>query len=95
MSTEAERTSISLQASLRRYLEKYPEAADSPEGIRQWWLAEELRMTPIGILREALKALVASGEMQFSILPDGTELYARSVPSAVVSFKHQAKDDAG
>ncbi|MGH8051468.1 MAG: hypothetical protein ACREPB_12485 [Arenimonas sp.] len=94
MSTEAERTSISLQASLRRYLEKHPEAADSPEGIRQWWLTEELRMTPIGILRAALKALVASGEMQFSILPDGTELYARSVPSAVVSFKHQTKDDA-
>jgi|GEM_PF-2485073 len=92
MSTEAERTSISLQASLRRYLEQYPDAADGPEGIRQWWLAEELRMTPIGILREALKALVASGEMQFSILPDGTELYARSVPSAVVCFKHQAKN---
>lgn len=95
MSTEAERTSITLQASLRRYLEKYPEAADSPEGIRQWWLAEELRITPIGILREALKALVASGEMQFSILPDGTELYARSVSSAVVCFKHQTEDDAG
>jgi len=95
MSTEAERTSISLKASLRRYLEKYPEAADSPEGIRQWWLAVELRMTPIGVLREALKALVALGEMQFSVLPDGTELYARSAPSAVVSFKHQAQDDAG
>ncbi len=94
MSTETERTSISLQASLRRYLEKHPEAADSPEGIRQWWLAEELRMTPIGILREALKTMVASGEMQFSILPDGTELYARSVPSAVVSFKHQTKNKA-
>lgn len=95
MPTEAERTSISLQASLRRYLEKYPEAADSPEGIRQWWLAEELRMTPVVVLREALKALVASGEMQFSVLPDGTELYARSAPSAVVCFKHQMKDDAG
>ncbi|MGH8106122.1 MAG: hypothetical protein ACREO1_14000 [Arenimonas sp.] len=94
MSTEAERTVISLQASLRRYLEKYPEAADSPEGIRQWWLAEELRMTPIGILREALKGLVASGEMQLSILPDGTQLYARSTSSTVVCFKHQTKDDA-
>ena len=94
MSTEAERISISLQSSLRRYLEKYPEAADSPEGIRQWWLAEELRMTPIAVLREALKVLVASGEMQFSVLPDGTELYAQSTPSAVVCFKHQAKNDA-
>jgi hypothetical protein len=92
MSTEAQRMSIALQASLRRYLELHPEAADSPEGIRQWWLAEELRMTPIGVLREALKAMVASGEVQFCVLPDGTELYARSVSSAVVSFKHQAKN---
>jgi hypothetical protein len=95
MSTEAERITISLQASLRRYLEQHPDAADSPEGIRQWWLTEELRMTPIGKLREALKAMVASGEMQLDVLPDGTELYARSASAAVVCFKHQAKDDAG
>ena len=93
MSTEAERMSLSLQASLRRYLEKYPEAADSPEGIRQWWLADELRMTPIEKLRDALLALVALGEMQFSVLPDGTELYAPSVSVSVFSRKQQTKDD--
>jgi hypothetical protein len=95
MPTEAERIFISLQASLRRYLEKHPEAADNPEGIRQWWLAEELRMTPLAILLEALQALVASGEMQLSVMPDGTEVYARSASSTVVCFKHQAKNDAG
>ena len=79
MSTEAERMSISLQASIRRYLEKYPDAADSPEGIRQWWLTEELRMTPTEKLDQALMLMVISGEMQLNILPDGTELYARSV----------------
>ncbi len=79
MSTEAERMSLSLQASIRRYLEKYPDAADSPEGICQWWLTEELRMTPIEKLDEALMVMVISGEMQLNILPDGTELYARSV----------------
>ena len=79
MSTEAERMSISLQASIRRYLEKYPDAADSPEGIRQWWLTEELRMTPTEKLDQALMVMVISGEMQLNILPDGTELYARSV----------------
>ena len=81
MSTEAERMSISLQASIRRYLEKYPDAADSPEGIRQWWLTEELRMTPTEKLDEALMVMVILGEMQLNILPDGTELYARSVPT--------------
>jgi hypothetical protein len=89
MSTEAERISISLQASLRRYLEKFPEAADSPEGIRHWWLTEELRMTPVENLRHALKALVASGEMQISTLPDGTELYARSATSSSLATKNK------
>ena len=94
MSTEAERMSLSLQASLRRYLEKYPEAADSPEGIRHWWLTEELRMTSIEKLHEALMVLVLSGEMQLIILPDGAELYARSVSASLVCYKHQTRDDA-
>jgi hypothetical protein len=78
MSTDASQTSLVLQASLRSYLQRFPDAADSAEGIRQWWLREELRTTPIEKLRLALMALVASGEMQFSILPDGTELYSRA-----------------
>ena len=93
MSTEAERMSFSLQASLRRYLDEYPEAADSPEGIRHWWLEEDLRATPIEKLQEALMVLVLSGELQLIILPDGAELYARSVSASIVCFKHETRDD--
>lgn len=84
MSIEAKTIAIALQKSLRGYLERFPEAADSPGGIRQWWLSEKLQKTSIEKLREALAVLVASGEMQLSTLPDGTELYAKSLAIKVI-----------
>jgi hypothetical protein len=78
MSIDASHHLLQLQASIRVYLTRYPDAADSPEGIRQWWLTQALQTTSIETLRIALTALVMSGEMQLRILPDGTELYARS-----------------
>lgn len=83
------RTSMLLQESLRQYLAQHPDAADGIEGIRRWWLTEELRATPIERLRQELALLVASGEMRSSILPDGTELYARS--TLTVSVRDQQK----
>jgi hypothetical protein len=78
MSIGATRVSNPLHDALRSYLSRFPDAADSPEGIRQWWLTKDLRTAPLVKVREALKDLVASGEMESRILPDGTELYARS-----------------
>lgn len=72
------RTSDGLQAVLRRYLGRNPDAADSREGIRRWWLPEPLRPVTDGMLLEALEGLVAAGEMQVQGLPDGTELYSRA-----------------
>jgi hypothetical protein len=78
MSSDASQTSMLLQESLTRYLEQNPDAADGIEGIRRWWLTKELRATSIEQLQAVLATLVTSGEMQLHILPDGTELYARS-----------------
>ena len=64
-----------LCAALRRHLESYPDAADSLEGIRQWWLPESLRVAPLELLQEAVEVLVADGEMRRKPLPDGTTLY--------------------
>jgi hypothetical protein len=81
VSIDASQHLLQLQASIRIYLKRYPDAADSPEGIRQWWLTQALRTTSIETLRIVLTALVMSGEMQMRTLPDGTELYARSTHS--------------
>jgi hypothetical protein len=74
---DAKQWSQPLREALRRYLERHPDAADSLEGIGRWWLPEVLRGTPVESLRMAIEALVDSGEMRCSTLPDGTQLYAR------------------
>ena len=66
-----------LHEALRSYLGRYPDAADSLEGIRRWWLPDVMRGTPIERLRTVLEELVDAGEMCASTLPDGTRLYAR------------------
>lgn len=80
MSAGATRTNPLCEA-LKHYLARHPDAADSPEGIRQWWLPEELRATPLELIRQAMQDLVASGDMRCSTLPDGTELYAHAADS--------------
>jgi hypothetical protein len=92
MSSDASQTSMLLQESLRRYLEQNPDAADGLEGIRQWWLTAELRATPIEQLQAALATLVTLGEMQLHILPDGTELYARSASFIKPRVMQQTRD---
>ena len=65
-----------LYEAVRAHLALHPGAADSLVGIRQWWLPEALRATPLEPLREAIESLVAEGEMRRDPLPDGTTLYA-------------------
>lgn len=69
-----------LSEALRQYLAHNPEAADSPDGIRRWWLPQPLQSVSNDRLVAALDGLVAAGEMQARSLPDGTEFYARRVP---------------
>lgn len=74
---DAKPQSHPLREALRSYLGRYPDAADSLEGISRWWLPEALRGTPTERLRAVLEELVVSGEMRCSTLLDGTQLYAR------------------
>ena len=47
---------------IQRYLEEHPGAADTAEGISQWWLPGEDASLSAGVQR-ALDALVARGFM--------------------------------
>lgn len=77
MPADAKRQIEPLCEALLHYVAWHPDAADGLAGIRQWWLPETLRDVPLALVREAVEALVASGEMHRSVLPDGTELFAR------------------
>jgi hypothetical protein len=68
-----------IAAEIERYLESHPRAADSMEGIRQWWFAR-LRVEEGAMqVSEALRLLLARGVVVEKRLPDGTLLYAAAV----------------
>ena len=65
-----------LQSAVRAYLQWYPQAADTLEGIRHWWLPDSMRSTPIELLRLALVEMLEGGELRCEALSDGSRLYA-------------------
>lgn len=76
MSAGAAHALRDIQDAVRVYLRSHPHAADTPVGIRQWWLPESMRSMPIELLRLALARMAASGELRCQALSDGTRLYA-------------------
>lgn len=64
-------------AGIVRYLESHPEARDTPEGIRRWWLVAESDGFSDMEVTAALAQLLQHGRVTRMTLPDGTELFAR------------------
>ncbi len=50
-----------IACAILRYLETYPEAKDTLEGIAQWWLWLELTESRRGELKQAVSLLVSRG----------------------------------
>lgn len=63
---------------IARYLRDHPDAADSLDGIRQWWLPRLRLQEASAQVEEAVQELLARGEVERQILPDGTVLYRRA-----------------
>ena len=66
--------------AIRRYLASHPLAADTPTGIRQWWLGGADEDATDGELEDALDRLVAAREMRLTVLADGLVLYSGASP---------------
>jgi hypothetical protein len=79
MPTDVAHGSRELREALGRYLRERPDAADTLVGIAQWWLPAAMRGTSMERLRLALAELIAAHEVRCTVLPDGSELYARAV----------------
>jgi len=63
-------------ASLHEYVARHPEAADSIEGIRRWWLPPSVVASAADV-QAALDRLVAAGVLSRRPLPDRSTLYTR------------------
>jgi hypothetical protein len=79
MPTDAADGSRELREALVRYLRERPDAADTLVGIAQWWLPAAMQGVSMERLRLALAELIAANEVRCTVLPDGSELYARAV----------------
>lgn len=62
-------------AQISRYLDRNPGAADSLEGIAQWWLAGTRRQPSNAVLEDALDQLVRQHDLERLRGPDGRTLY--------------------
>lgn len=63
------------------YLARSPQAADTAEGIAQWWMREMGLEVPPAAVEEALERLLELRLIECSELPDGSVIY-RGAPGA-------------
>lgn len=78
MADEADSTAR-IAAAIADYLVRHPDAADSVEGIRRWWLLEALAGATAQTVQAALDHLVASGSVRRVAVSGGAVLYANAV----------------
>lgn len=57
------------------YLDRWPQAADTEQGIQQWWLPEMGIDVPPAEVAVALERLVQERAVSRSVLPDGSVIY--------------------
>lgn len=65
-----------VERAVMGYLRTHPDAADTLDGIVDWWLPQQRYETERARIEAALRVLVARGLLRRSDLPGGTELYA-------------------
>ena len=83
MLDEAEaRTQRAMQA-ITAYIARHPQAADSEQGIAQWWLPAMGVDVPPASVHEALDRLVIQQVLVRSMVADGSAIYrAAAAPAA-------------
>jgi hypothetical protein len=62
--------------AIRRYLVSHPNASDTVEGVRRWWLSAERLEASYEAVAVALERLVAEGAVGKRRLRDGTIVYS-------------------
>lgn len=69
-----------IESAVIDYLRSHPDAADTLDGIVDWWLPQQRYETQRSRIEAVLSALVARGLLRVSGLPGGAELYALKEP---------------
>ncbi|MDX2506886.1 MAG: hypothetical protein QNL62_20755 [Gammaproteobacteria bacterium] len=74
---QASRAGIDYIASkITDYFRKYPNAADTADGVFKWWLSREQVRCTHEQVESALECLIEEGVVTKTILSDGRTLYS-------------------
>lgn len=68
---------IAIAEIIDRYVSRHPNAADTLEGVRSWWIAHHQPRASLEDVQRALDHLVARGRLARVTLADGTTVYTR------------------
>jgi hypothetical protein len=68
----------SLAGQILRYFDEHPEAADTAEGIRAWWLVEQAFKESISDVKDALDLLISRGLVTRIDRPSMPPIYRRA-----------------
>jgi len=74
------RTRLAIEA-IAGYLARWPDAADTEQGIARWWLPRMGVELPLADVRSALDRLVQSKAMARTSLPEGSVIYRAAEPA--------------
>jgi hypothetical protein len=66
-----------LSKVILRYLDTHADAADTAEGISQWWVTRQRYEDSKAAVERALAELVEQNLVKRSTLADGTVIYSR------------------
>jgi hypothetical protein len=69
-----------IAGEIARYLARYPDASDSLDGIRRWWLARLRYEEAADLVQQALVRLEAEGTVTKRVLPGGATVYEAAEP---------------
>jgi Fe2+ or Zn2+ uptake regulation protein len=68
---------LAIAEAIDRYVDEHPNAADTPEGVRSWWIAHHPQGASFEDVQKALDFLVSQGRLSRVTLVDGTTVYTR------------------
>jgi len=74
--------------AIRRYLERKPNASETPEGVARWWLLSQRYRDTRQLVQKALDRLEASGHVERVHLSGGRVMYRMPRPMTHSQRKH-------
>lgn len=68
----------SVANEISRYLDAHPYAADSIEGIAEWWLARQRLEETVSMVQQAIEHLVEQGQVEKVVGHSGKVIYSKA-----------------